>query len=147
MSSPHHHVSIRSACLQIRVYIDNVTPEIEGGKYSIAKVVGEKVEVQADIFCDGHDLLRAQILFRHEDEKKFHTAQNQSRGFCIDQYPHNGDPLLALLNRKTLKVLVKRRYARSKSLAIMATWIKKLLFKHASPCPTRSSLFAMQHWA
>jgi starch synthase (maltosyl-transferring) len=59
---------------QLRVYIDNVTPEIEGGKYSIAKTVGEIVEVQADIFCDGHDLLRAQILFRHEDEKKFHAA-------------------------------------------------------------------------
>ncbi|MCY7410259.1 MAG: alpha-1,4-glucan--maltose-1-phosphate maltosyltransferase [Chitinophagales bacterium] len=59
---------------QLRVYIDNVTPEIESGKYSIAKVVGEKIEVEADIFCDGHDLLRAQIIFRHEDEKKFHTA-------------------------------------------------------------------------
>jgi starch synthase (maltosyl-transferring) len=34
-------------------------------------VVGEIVEVEADIFADGHDIVHAQILYRHESEKSF----------------------------------------------------------------------------
>jgi starch synthase (maltosyl-transferring) len=65
---------------QVRVYVDNVDPEIDGGKYSIRRIVGEKVEVEADVFADGHDLVRAQLLFRHESEKKFQVAPMKEMG-------------------------------------------------------------------
>ena len=65
---------------QIRVYIDNVYPEIDGGKYSVRRVVGEIVEVEADIFADGHDIVHAQILYRHESEKKFQSTLMNSVG-------------------------------------------------------------------
>ncbi|MDH4161600.1 MAG: alpha-1,4-glucan--maltose-1-phosphate maltosyltransferase [Nitrospirota bacterium] len=47
-----------------RVVIENVKPEIEGGTFPAKRVVGEKVEVTADIFSDGHDSLSARMLYR-----------------------------------------------------------------------------------
>lgn len=65
---------------QLRVYIDNVYPEIDGGKYPIRRVPGEIVEVEADVFADGHDLVCARLLYRHFSEKKFSIAPMESTG-------------------------------------------------------------------
>ena len=48
-----------------RVVIENVKPEIEGGAFPAKRVIGETVEVTADIFSDGHDSLNARLLYRH----------------------------------------------------------------------------------
>lgn len=65
---------------QIRVYIDNVYPEIDGGKFYIKRVAGESVTVEADVFTDGHDLVRASLLYRHESEKKWHSSPMHNIG-------------------------------------------------------------------
>lgn len=46
------------------VIIENVRPQIDGGRFPIKRVVGERVEVAADIFTDGHDLLHAVLRHR-----------------------------------------------------------------------------------
>jgi starch synthase (maltosyl-transferring) len=51
-----------------RVVIENVYPEIDGGRYPIKRVVGESVVVTADIFTDGHDAVSAVLLFRRSGE-------------------------------------------------------------------------------
>jgi starch synthase (maltosyl-transferring) len=52
-----------------RVVIEGVKPEVDGGRFPIKRTVGEKVQVRADIYADGHDLLRAVLLHRREEEK------------------------------------------------------------------------------
>jgi starch synthase (maltosyl-transferring) len=47
-----------------RVVIENVYPEIDGGRFPIKRIVGERVVVTADIFADGHDDVSAVLLFR-----------------------------------------------------------------------------------
>ncbi len=47
-----------------RVIIDNVSPQIDGGKYPIKRTVGEKVTVAADVITDGHDEVKAVILYK-----------------------------------------------------------------------------------
>ncbi len=54
-----------------RVIIENVRPEIDGGQYFIKRVPGERVDVVADIFGDGHDYIRAALYYRHESEKRW----------------------------------------------------------------------------
>jgi starch synthase (maltosyl-transferring) len=54
-----------------RVVIENVNPEIDGGLYAIKRVVGEKVVVQADIFADGHDQIKAVLLYRKDNEDEW----------------------------------------------------------------------------
>jgi len=49
-----------------RVVIENLEPEIDGGKYPIKRTVGERVVVEADIHADGHDVLSAVVLYRPE---------------------------------------------------------------------------------
>jgi starch synthase (maltosyl-transferring) len=54
-----------------RVVIEGVYPEIDGGRFPVKRVVGERVVVEADIFADGHDALAAVLLWRHEEEPEW----------------------------------------------------------------------------
>ncbi|HXF91190.1 MAG TPA: alpha-1,4-glucan--maltose-1-phosphate maltosyltransferase [Nitrospiraceae bacterium] len=53
---------------RIRVVIEHVTPEIDGGRFPIKRIVGEAVVVEADIFADGHDALSGLLLYRREQD-------------------------------------------------------------------------------
>ena len=47
-----------------RVIIEAVSPSIDGGKFPIKRTVGEEVVVEADIFAEGHDVLKAVLKYR-----------------------------------------------------------------------------------
>ena len=57
-----------------RVVIERVTPELDDGRHAIKRVVGDVVEVEADIFCDGHDKIAACISYRPQDEARWREA-------------------------------------------------------------------------
>jgi starch synthase (maltosyl-transferring) len=42
-----------------RVVIENVTPQVDGGRFAAKRVVGDELVVEADVFADGHEELRA----------------------------------------------------------------------------------------
>ena len=44
---------------EARIHIEEVYPELDGGRYPVKRIVGELFEVWADMFRDGHDKLRA----------------------------------------------------------------------------------------
>jgi starch synthase (maltosyl-transferring) len=47
-----------------RVAIENVYPVIDGGRFPAKRIVGDLVEVAADIFTDGHEKLAADLVVR-----------------------------------------------------------------------------------
>src|SRR5438128_1963742 len=51
-----------------RVVIDNVRPRVDEGRVPIKRTVGESVEVIADIFADGHDVVVAVLQYRHQPQ-------------------------------------------------------------------------------
>jgi starch synthase (maltosyl-transferring) len=51
-----------------RVVVTAVAPEVDCGRFPIKRTVGEQVVVEADIFCDGHDVLAAVV--RHRGERQ-----------------------------------------------------------------------------
>lgn len=53
---------------RFRVVIENVQPEIDNGAYPIKRTTGEDVDVQADIFTDGHDAVSATLRYRRKGE-------------------------------------------------------------------------------
>ncbi len=57
-----------------RVVIETVTPELDGGRSPVKRLVGETVRVEADIFTDGHDKIAAAILYRPADEAAWRRA-------------------------------------------------------------------------
>src|SRR5216683_752154 len=52
--------------LEARIVIEDVWPQLDQGRYPVKRVRGEEFEVQADVFCDGHDKLRAVVKFAPE---------------------------------------------------------------------------------
>jgi len=56
---------------ELRVIIEGVKPEVDGGRFPIKRVVGERVVVEADIFADGHDIISALLLYRAENDTKW----------------------------------------------------------------------------
>jgi starch synthase (maltosyl-transferring) len=52
-----------------RVVIEGVAPEIDSGRFPIKRTVGETVEVEADVFADGHDELAGVLLYRREADQ------------------------------------------------------------------------------
>jgi starch synthase (maltosyl-transferring) len=57
-----------------QLVIENVTPKLDGGRYPIKRMIGSVLEVSADIFKDGHDLIAARILYRRPGETEFRAA-------------------------------------------------------------------------
>ena len=51
-----------------RIHIEEVYPELDGGRYPVKRIAGELFEVWADLFRDGHDKLSAVLKYRYEDE-------------------------------------------------------------------------------
>ena len=53
---------------QARVVIEGVTPQVDGGRFPAKRVVGDVVIVEADVFGDGHDHVRARVVYRKAGE-------------------------------------------------------------------------------
>lgn len=53
---------------QVRVTIERVSPELDGGQFPIKAIPGDVIAVEADIFSDGHDYLSARLLYKHIDD-------------------------------------------------------------------------------
>jgi starch synthase (maltosyl-transferring) len=47
-----------------RAVIENVTPDVDGGRYPIKRTPGDIVIVEADVFADGHDKIAAVLRYR-----------------------------------------------------------------------------------
>ena len=65
---------------QERVVIDDIRPQLDCGKFFIKRVVGEAVTVSADILPDGHDVMQAEVLYRHHGERKWREVRMHSLG-------------------------------------------------------------------
>ncbi|MBL7793949.1 MAG: DUF3416 domain-containing protein, partial [Saprospiraceae bacterium] len=76
-----------------RVVIEHVKPEIDNGRFFIKRTPGESVDVTADIFSDGHDVIRAALLYKHDDDKSWssvymqdHTNDVWTAGFKVEKH-------------------------------------------------------------
>jgi len=47
-----------------RVVVEGVTPELDGGRFAVKRLVGDWCVVGANVFKDGHDLLAARVRYR-----------------------------------------------------------------------------------
>ena len=57
-----------------RIRITNVKPVVDCGRHPAKRSVGDRVEVQATVFRDGHEILGAQVLYRGPGEKRWRSA-------------------------------------------------------------------------
>ena len=58
-----------------RVIIEAASPQVDGGAFPAKRVAGERVLVEADVFADGHDLISAVVLHRHDSESEWREVR------------------------------------------------------------------------
>jgi starch synthase (maltosyl-transferring) len=63
-----------------RVVVEAVKPCVDAGRFPIKRTLGEAVVVTADALADGHDEVRALLLFRREDEPAWSEVPMESLG-------------------------------------------------------------------
>jgi starch synthase (maltosyl-transferring) len=56
---------------RVRAVVEGITPSVDGGRFAAKRVVGDRVDVEADCFADGHDVLAARVLWRPEAEREW----------------------------------------------------------------------------
>ena len=54
----------RFALEQPRLAIENLQPAVEAGRFAARSVAGDRVRVEVDVFCDGHDKLAVWLQWR-----------------------------------------------------------------------------------
>jgi starch synthase (maltosyl-transferring) len=57
-----------------RVVIEEVSPQVECGRYPAKRIVNDVVTVTAAVFGDGHDLVAGRVLYRPSSEKAWKSA-------------------------------------------------------------------------
>ena len=63
-----------------RVVIENVSPEIDGGRFPIKRTVGQQVTVTADIHTDGYDLITAVLRYRNNGDAAWRETPMRELG-------------------------------------------------------------------
>jgi starch synthase (maltosyl-transferring) len=59
---------------QVRIVIEGIKPQVDCGRFAIKAIVGDRIEVGADIWKDGHDLLKAAVLWRKMEPGEWHIG-------------------------------------------------------------------------
>jgi starch synthase (maltosyl-transferring) len=57
-----------------RVVVERVRPQVDGGRFPAKREVGDTVEVEADVFADGHDELACELRWRREQGRTWSAA-------------------------------------------------------------------------
>src|SRR5256885_16003009 len=60
--------TVESAAVGGVFHIEDVYPLIDGGRFPVKRIAGERVEVWADIYRDGHDVVSAALVWRREGD-------------------------------------------------------------------------------
>jgi starch synthase (maltosyl-transferring) len=65
---------------RLRVVVDQVRPEIDGGRFPVKRILGDSVIVEAAVFADGHDQIACRLLHRHESEDSWQISPMEALG-------------------------------------------------------------------
>lgn len=57
-----------------RVIIEEIQPQVDCGRYPARRIIGDRVDMSAAIFSDGHDHVSAQLLYKHEEDSDWQVA-------------------------------------------------------------------------
>src|SRR3981081_625562 len=73
-------------------HIEDVYPLIDGGRFPVKRVVSERIDVWADIYRDGHDVVTAALVWRRERDRdwqrvpmNFHSNDRWGGSFVPDE--------------------------------------------------------------
>ena len=72
--------SASAAAEASRIVIENLSPSVAGGPFPAKRVVGDRVQVTADIYTDGHEKVAAELRWRAETDKAWQAVSMVEQG-------------------------------------------------------------------
>jgi starch synthase (maltosyl-transferring) len=72
--------TVESAAVGGAFHIEDVYPLIDGGRFAVKRIVGERIEVWADIYRDGHDVATAAVVWRLERDRDWRREPMTHQG-------------------------------------------------------------------
>jgi len=66
--------TVESAATSGAFHIEDVYPLIDGGRFPVKRIVGERVDVWADVYRDGHDVIACAVVWRLEQDREWRRA-------------------------------------------------------------------------
>jgi starch synthase (maltosyl-transferring) len=63
--------SIDSVAAGGAFHIEEIYPIIDGGRFPVKRIAGESIDVWADIFRDGHDIVAAALVWRLDQDREW----------------------------------------------------------------------------
>ena len=115
-----------------RVVIENVSPEVNGGRFPAKAAVGDTFVVKADIFADGHEKIDAALLIRRSGA----TGWTEAPMTFVDNDRWRGSARVAENARHAYTVIAWRD--------LFATWRDEISKKHAAGVPISLELIEGQ---
>jgi starch synthase (maltosyl-transferring) len=79
-SSPRNVAAPKPAEGRARAVIENIAPQVDGGRFAVKRVVNDIVDVEADVFADGHDVVAVVLRFRRDDESAWQESPMSALG-------------------------------------------------------------------
>jgi starch synthase (maltosyl-transferring) len=63
-----------------RIQIQDVAPQVDCGRYAVKRSAGERVDVSATVFRDGHEIVEASVRYRGPGERRWREALMHHEG-------------------------------------------------------------------
>ncbi|MCK1714918.1 MULTISPECIES: maltotransferase domain-containing protein [unclassified Bradyrhizobium] len=65
--------TVESAAAGGAFLIEDIYPSIDGGRFAVKRIAGERIEVWADIYRDGNDVVGAVLVWRGEQDREWRS--------------------------------------------------------------------------
>lgn len=111
-------------CDAPRLSVEIKTPKVDSGQFPVRRLVGEQVVVDADILCDGHDKLAAEVIWRPVDE----TVWRRGAMTLVANDRWRGSITLDRLGRYVFGVIAWKD--------VYASFVDEITKKHLAGVPT-----------
>jgi starch synthase (maltosyl-transferring) len=80
LAAPRARTPADVAAAAARICIEAVTPSVDDGRFPVKRTVGDRICVEADAFCDGHDRITVALLWRAADARTWSSAPMRALG-------------------------------------------------------------------
>ncbi len=65
---------------RIRAVVENIQPSVDGGRFAIKRVLGDTLQVRADCFGDGHDVVACVLRWRRNAQEPWQHSPMEPLG-------------------------------------------------------------------
>ncbi len=122
---------MEDACLPPpRVVIDRIRPEVDNGRFAFKRIVGDLIEIEADIICDGDEVLECSLHVCHGESGSWQTTMFECCGNDLWRASFIPD------------VIGQWHFFITARIDSFGTWLRNLHRRHDAGEDLREALFA-----